>query len=79
MQIVSFLILFPLLIALLCLLFRKPILRDGVVIAGAAGICAASLALPVTNFHKEIVYFAVELPFVDKLMFLGELAMCVYM
>lgn len=79
MQNILLLILFPLLIALLCLLVRKPLLRDGVVIAGAAGICAASLALPVTNFHKEIVYFAVELPFVDKLMFLGELAMGVYM
>ncbi len=79
MNIIFFLIIFPLLIALLCLIIRKPILRDAVVVCGAAGICAASLALPAGNFHREIVYFAADFPLVERLMLLGELAMGAYM
>lgn len=73
MQLVIFFIIFPLVLALAALLIRNARLRDVLVFLGVLSIISASLALLILNSHQEIVFFHLDLLYLDKIILALEL------
>lgn len=70
MEILGFLILFPLVIAALLMIFRTSKPRNVIVCIGSAAIAVASIALVVMNIGTTGTYFSFESVYVDYI-FLG--------
>lgn len=70
MEILGFLILFPLVIAALLMIFRTSKPRNVIVCIGSAAIAVASIALVVVNIGTTGTYFSFESVYVDYI-FLG--------
>ncbi len=72
---IVFLILFPLLPALLLLVFRADAVRNGIVIVSSALICAAAVGLAVTCSQGPPQYFSVPSDIFDKLVTAGDIVL----
>ena len=68
MEILGFLILFPLVIAGLLMVIRKTKPRNVIVCIGSAAIAIASIVLVVTNMGTTGTYFTFESEYVDYLL-----------
>jgi len=77
-QLLFFLITFPLVIAAFLLVLKNDVLRGVIVRIAGFVICLGSLALLATTFHRDIQYFAASSLFVDKAMFYIEIILAVY-
>ncbi len=78
MQILIFLILFPLAVAAVLLLLKGDKWRGALVSTASVIIGLGAIALLITTFQKEIQYFSASSLFVDKAMFYIELALAGY-
>lgn len=78
MSLIIFLIIFPLVIAFLMLLFKNNSLRSFLVTSAVAVLCFASILLLVKNYHKGAVYFSLESPIIDKVIFGFEIIVGLY-
>lgn len=78
MQLLGFLILFPLVIAFLVLLAKNEKVRGPIIKVSSVLISAAAIAFLVTNFHKGIQYFDVRHSYIDKILFAVEVFLAGY-
>jgi ech hydrogenase subunit A len=70
---VLFLILFPLLPAILLLIFKSVSTQKWIVIFAAALICVAAIGLAVTGIRGEPRYFGAVSPFAENLILVGDI------
>ncbi|TAM42813.1 NADH-quinone oxidoreductase subunit L [bacterium] len=78
MNLLAFLIIFPLLVSVALLLLPGERLRAGLIKASSLAISLAVIGLLFTTFNRSIQYFKAESYLIDKLMFLAELALAGY-
>ncbi len=78
MNLLTFLILFPLVTAFILLFLKNDKIRAITVIGSAVTLCVASLALLVINFHRNVQYFNIDAHYINKAMFLIEALFAVY-
>ncbi len=72
---ILFLILFPLLPALLLLVFRSPRMQQGIVITASTLICAGVVGLAVTCSQGSPQYFSVPSDIFNKLVTAGDIVL----
>ncbi|MCX6983527.1 MAG: hypothetical protein NT118_02085, partial [Lentisphaerae bacterium] len=77
MSFVAFLILFPLIPAMLMLLCKSPALRKGIIILSAAVIAIASINLAFTAPKNAAQYFENSLHFLGYILLAGEILLAI--
>ncbi len=78
MQLICFLILFPLIVGIILLLIRSPKLSNPIVLFGAVGVFIATVSLLLSTFRLPAVYFASPTPLIDKAMLVIEIILGIF-
>ena len=78
MHLIFFLILFPLIIGLMLLFTRAGRMSNYIMQFGALGIFVTTIALLLTTFHRGVTYIEFSTFLVDKVMFVTELVLGIF-
>ena len=79
MELIAFLILFPLFLALLLYTIRNDKTRSIIVYAGAGILAVASLLLLYTTYGQEAIYFPIDIEALSYIIFFAELLIGAYL
>ncbi len=79
MELVLFLIVFPLVLSLVMPVLKNQTIRNMAVMAGMLGVLAGAVALLVVNFHQDVRYYPFESVIIDKAMLLLEIVVGGYL